>query len=196
MKRIYLAIFITLIAIGRNSQAQELKDIKIAILTADSTHDAELFLPYAYFKNQGAEVTIISNYMGEMNCYNSDITYNAEKLIGDVNVKDFDLLAIPGGHSPAKLRKSNEVNQFVKEFAESGKLVAAICHGPQVLVSNGLLDGKQATCVGLMKHEFEAAGVEFVNKNVVITDNIITGKNPRSIAEWCVAIKNEIVQQN
>ena len=81
------------------------------------------------------------------------------------------------------------------EFAQTGKLVAAICHGPQLLVPTGLLEGKQATCVGLMKAEYEEANIEFVNQNVVITDNLITGKNPRSISEWCVTIKNEIIKR-
>jgi len=194
----FIKILLLLICISTLSFAKKpklpLTGKNIAILTADSTHDQEALMPLAYLQAQGANVIIISNYIGKINCYNSPVSFYTEKLISNCKVQDYDALVIPGGHAPARLRTDKQVVKFVKDFAVSGKVLAAVCHGPQLLVSAGLLKGEEATCVNLMKHEYEKAGIIYNNNQVVRSKNIITGKGPKSVSEWCVAIKDDLLQ--
>lgn len=161
---------------------------RVAVLVTEGFHDGEAFMPIGYLTNLGARVTVIGPRTGTVKAYNSDFTIRIEKAVAEVTVDDFDALVIPGGRAPAKLREDDAVVAFVRDFFETGRPTAAICHGPQVLVTAGVLEGKTATAFGGIREELEAAGVNFLDQSVVIYENLITSRVPPDLGDFCAAI--------
>ena len=92
---------------------------------------------------------------------------------------------MPGGFAPDKLRRYREVLELVKQMHDSGKLVAAICHGPWVLVSAGILKGKKVTCVSAIKDDVINAGAKYFDREVVVDANIVTSRKPDDLPAFC-----------
>jgi len=102
----------------------------------------------------------------------------------EVKPEEFDCVIIPGGWAPDRLRRYREVLDFVKNVATRG-IVAAICHGPQVLISAGLLKGRRVTCVSAIKDDVINAGAEYVDEPVVVDGNMITSRIPADLPYFC-----------
>lgn len=165
---------------------------RVALLVAEGFHDGEAFMPMAYLINKGYDVTVIGAEVGEVKAYNSDFTINIEKSVADVKPQDFEALVLPGGQGPAILREDEKVIDFVRKFWETGKVTAAICHGPQVLITAGVMDGKTSTGIGGIREELEEAGVHFKDESVVIDDNLITSRFPDDLYDFSKTIDQEI----
>ncbi len=165
---------------------------RVALLVAEGFHDGEAFMPMAYLINKGYDVTVIGAELGEVKAYNSDFTINIEKSVADVKPQDFEALVLPGGQGPAILREDEKVIDFVRKFWETGKVTAAICHGPQVLITAGVMDGKTSTGIGGIREELEEAGVHFKDESVVIDDNLITSRFPDDLYDFSKTIDQEI----
>jgi len=101
-----------------------------------------------------------------------DITVN------EVEPEDYDLLILPGGKAPAQLRKEKKVLEIAEHFVKNNKPVSAICHGPQILISAGLLEGKNATCYQSVANEMKDEKVNYVDSEVVVDGNIVTSRRP------------------
>lgn len=164
----------------------------VAVLVAEGFHDGEAFMPIGYLVNRGVKITVIGSERGTVKAYNSDFTIQIEKAISEVNVDDFDGLILPGGRGPAVLREDPAVVQFAKEFFESGKVTAAICHGPQVLVTADVMAGKTSTGIGGIQEEIEGAGATYVDQSVVIDGNLITSRLPHDLNDFSSAIFNAL----
>ena len=160
---------------------QPLDGKHVAFLVCEGFHDGETYMPMAYLVNQGAKVSVIGTAPGEVTAYNSDMTAVVQKSVNDVNVEDFDALVIPGGESPANLREDEDVVEFARDFFESGKPVAAICHGPQVLITAGVLEGRRATGFQDIADELRDAGADYEDVEVMEDENLITSRNPDDI---------------
>ncbi len=167
--------------------------LKVAVLVTEGFHDGEAFMPMGYLANKGAFMIVIGPEKGTVKAYNSDFTINIQKAVEDVSVDYFDALIIPGGEAPAKLRKNEKVVDFAAEFVESGKTVAAICHGPQVLITAGVLEGRSATGFEGIKDELEEAGVNYKDEPVVKDENIITSRTPPDLYDFSKAISKSIM---
>lgn len=198
----FLLIFLAglLVATGCKRKAEvpiaepeaELSGVKVAILIAEGFHDAETLEPKAFLEEKGAEVVIIGPEVGEVKAYNSDQIVNIEKAVGEVSVDDFDALILPGGKGPAVLKENEAAVDFVRAFVESGKAVAAICHGPQVLIAAGVVEGKTMTCVSSIAEELKEAGAEYVDEAVVVDGKFITSRVPDDIPDFNEAILNAL----
>ena len=158
------------------------KNKKIAILTADNTEDIEFFYPYYRFTEEGYPVDVITPEGGKFEGKHG-LGLNRTTPITDVRPEQYDLLYIPGGKAPAELRKIDEVLAFVKEFADSGKPIAALCHGPQVLISAGLVEGKRMASWPEVGKELEEAGATFVDAPMVEDGQFITGRMPGDLPQ-------------
>ena len=167
--------------------------VRIAVLVGEGFHDGEAYMPMGYLVNRGAHVTVIGPETGVVTAYNSDFTIEIEKSIGEVSVADFDALILPGGQAPASLREHESVVDFAREFFESGKTVAAICHGPQILVTAGVLDGFEATGFSGIREEMEEAGVNYVDRSVAIDRNLITSRTPPDLYDFSSAIEQSVL---
>lgn len=169
-----------------------LSSMHVAVLVGEGVHDSEALLPIGYLVSNGAEATVIGVEPGEVKAYNSNMKIQVARSVKDVSVEEFDALVIPGGHSPEWLRKHESVVAFVRDFFQTGKPVAAICHGPQVLLSAGVLKGKKATCYQGMSQEYVEAGVTYIDKEVVWDGNLITSRTPSDLIAFCEAIKKAL----
>ncbi len=166
----------------------------VAFLVGEGFHDAETYIPMAYLMNRGARVTVVGVEPAEVTSYNSDITIHVRRSVSDVNPDRFDALVIPGGESPDWLRQHSEVVSFAGDFFNTGKPVAAICHGPQVLITAGVLDGREATCFATVADELREAGATFEDEPVVRDGNLITSRVPDDIPAFSKEIKNALLE--
>src|SRR5690606_29942295 len=137
------------------------KNQKVLIITADKTEDTEFFYPYYRLTEAGYTVDVATPKGGKFEAKHG-LGLQDSKSIDAVRPQDYALIYIPGGKAPAELRKNDAVIKFVKDYALLGKPIAAICHGPQVLISANLAMGKQMACWPEVKDELEAAGGRFV----------------------------------
>lgn len=174
-------------------EADFVDPVRIAVLVDEGFHDGEAYMPMGYLANHGALITVIGPETGTVTAYNSDFTIEIQKAVNDVSIYDFDALIIPGGRAPARLRENEAVVDFARDFFETGKVVAAICHGPQVLVTAGVLDGMDATGFSGIREEMEEAGVSYHDRSVVIDQNLITSRTPPDLYDFSAAIEQSVL---
>ncbi len=146
--------------------------------------DEEAAVPLAFFRGQGAVVEVISVSRGKLKGLYQREIIEVDKTINEADPDAYDALIIPGGRSPASLRKNKDVVGFVKAFYESGKPLAAICHGPQLLAEAGILRGKKITGYRKIKDEMLEAGAQFFDEPVVIDGNLITSREPKDLDDF------------
>jgi len=170
---------------------------KVAIVATDGFEHDELFKPKKILESVGAEIKIISIKKDDIKSWskgNWAETLKVDQLVTDANSEDFDALVIPGGvMNPDKLRTNEDIVQFAKEFILIGKPVAAICHGPWVLIETGLLDDCTVTSWPSLKTDLLNAGATWVDQEVVVDQGIITSRKPDDIPAFCRKIIEEIL---
>ena len=157
---------------------------KVAVLVEYHYQVLEVWYPYLRLREEGVETILVGTGKKE---YKSKEGYPAteELSIEKASPDDFDAVVIPGGYAPDILRRYEEVNKFVREMLEKGKVVAAICHAGWVLVSAGILKGKTATCFSAIKDDLINAGAKYQDKEVVVDGNLITSRNPYDLPAFC-----------
>jgi len=172
---------------------KESKNIKRAlIISGNGFQDEELFQPKKTLENNEIEVVIASNSLGKMKAYNNDSTIEVQTLISDLRPEDFDILILPGGKAPEYLKNDESVLNFVKSFYQTGKPIAAICHGPLILASAGLVSGKNMTCYKDAKEELVSSGANYEDSSCVIDGQFITSRNPDDLKGFCQNILESI----
>ncbi len=167
----------------------------VAIIVAEGFHDGEAYMPYGYLTNQGFDVTVIGPQVGPVTAYNSDFTIGIERAITDVSIDMFEAVIIPGGQAPAALREIPEAVEFIREFNAAGKVIAAICHGPQLLAAANALEGRTITCVSGIQDEMEEAGAKYVDEELVIDENLITSRTPGDLDVFSRAISEAALEE-
>ena len=154
--------------------------MKALFISADRYEDAELLVPYYRFLEEEIEVDIASMQKGPIkgkHGYEIDVT----KTLAQVRPDDYDILVLPGGKAPEAVRKEPKAVDIVREFFLKGKPVAAICHGPQTLITAGLLKGRHATCSRTVADELKASGAVYEDKEVVVDGNLVTSRRPSDL---------------
>lgn len=164
-----------------------LKGKKVVILAENMYEDLELWYPFYRLKEERVEVTIAGT--GE-NKFKSKHGYpvNADTSVDQIKAEQFDGIVIPGGYAPDKLRQNENVISLVKDFYNSGKLVAAICHAGWVLASAEIIKGKNVTGFISIKDDLLHAGANYQDKEVVRDENIITSRKPDDLPAFCKEI--------
>ena len=162
-----------------------LNGVKVAILSADGFEKSELFEPKKALEEAGAKVTIVSLKIGAIKSWNKSDwgeSINVDTIVADCEASDFDALMLPGGvMNPDKLRDDEKALEFVRGFAQAGKPIAAICHGPQTLISAGLVEGRRMTSYSAIKTDLINAGADWVDEEVVVDDGWVTSRKPSDI---------------
>lgn len=153
---------------------------KVAVVLADNYEDIEHTSPVAALEGEGAEITIIGLKKGEITGKKGDVQ-TADLTFTEARPEDYDLLLIPGGGSPENLRIDDDAVAFTKSFMESGKPVAAICHGPQLLISAKSIDGRKLTSVNKIRDDLKNAGGNYVDEALVEDGNLITSRTPADL---------------
>ncbi len=158
---------------------------KIAILTEDGFEESELTSPQEALKKAGARVDIISPKDGKVKAWNHDhwsITVPVDKNIEEARPEEYDGLVLPGGvMNPDQLRKNKFAVDFASRFLTAGKPVAAICHGPQLLIETGLLKGRKLTSYPSLKTDLKNAGAEWSDQEVIVDNGLVTSRTPKDL---------------
>lgn len=166
---------------------------KVAILAADGVEKIELEQPRSALRDEGAEVQVLSLKTGEIEARNHDLEpagkFDVDRAVSDVSVDEFDALVLPGGTvNPDKLRLDETAVRFVRDFVNSGKLVAAICHGPWTLVEAGVVAGRRLTSYPSIRTDLRNAGAKVVDEEVVVDRNLVTSRSPSDLPAFCSTI--------
>jgi protease I len=155
---------------------------KIAILSTDGFEESELQSPKEHLEEQGWTVHVVSPESGTIRAWAKTDwgkEYNVDRKITDIQADDYDALVLPGGLiNPDSLRIDDDALQLVKDFHAKQKPIAAICHGPQILINAGLTNGRTMTSVKAIRQDLINAGVEWKNEEVVQDGHFITSRNP------------------
>ncbi len=152
----------------------------VAMVLAQNFEDVEATDPKEYLERQGAKVTVIGIERGEIQG-KKGATLTADATFEDVSPDDFDMLVIPGGGAPENLRIHDPAVEFTRQFVSSGRPVAAICHGPQLLISAKVLDGRRLTAVNKIRDDIVNAGGNYVDEPLVEDGNLITSRVPADL---------------
>ncbi|MFD0940627.1 type 1 glutamine amidotransferase domain-containing protein [Pedobacter boryungensis] len=163
----------------------QLSNRTIAVLSENGFEEVELTEPVKRLKEEGATVHIISSKSGKIKAWNHDhwsIEVDVDKTLSDVNADDYNGLVLPGGViNPDQLRVNDNALAFVKAFFEAGKPVAAICHGPQVLINAGVAEGRKLTSVKNISQDLINAGANWSDEEVVVDQGLVTSRTPKDL---------------
>ena len=192
-----------------------LKGKKIAVLAADGFEEIELTGPVWYFRELGAEVDIVAPkynpaperyglaYPEMSRTHIMAIQYlqpvgwiKFDRTADQIKVTDYDAVFIPGGAwNPDNLRYDKDVIRLVQDFNKSGKLIAAICHGPVVLASADILKGKKLTGFWNIQVDLKNAGGEILEQEVVTDGNLVTSRHPIDVADFSRAVEKWLTEK-
>jgi protease I len=174
----------------------DITQAKILIIATHGFEQAELEVPRDRLKAAGARLQIASLDGKEIKGWDKKDwgrTAKADLKIADAKESDYDALVIPGGvMNPDKLRVDEDAMKLVKAFLDSGKIVAAVCHGPWLLVQADALKGRQATSYKSIRKDLENAGARWIDETVVVDNGIITSRNPDDLPAFVDKIIEEL----
>lgn len=154
--------------------------MKALILSADNFEDTELLVPLYRLQEAGYTVETASTQQGIIHGLHG-YEVQADKSFAEVDPAEYAVLVLPGGKAPAAIRADSHVNAIVHHFFERDKPVGAICHGPQTLISAGLLHGRRATCYRTMVKELQEAGALYEDSEVVVDGQLVTSRQPKDL---------------
>lgn len=180
--------------------SDKLKGKKIAIIATDGFEQAELDEPKKYLAGEGAEIHVISLKSGSIKGWDGPAKdwgskVDVDKVITDVKPADYDALVLPGGQmNPDVLRTNKDIVAFVKEFAASGKVLAAICHAPWTLIEADVVRGKQVTSWPSLQTDLRNAGAHWQDAEVVTDHGLITSRKPEDIPAFNKKIVEEMLE--
>jgi len=171
----------------------DLSQARVLMLAADGFETVELFEPRRALEAAGATVTLASIGTDPIQGMEQDLnkaeTATPDITLDQVDTDDYDALVIPGGTcNPDKLRRESRAVEIVAEFMEDDKIVAAICHGPWLLVEADAVDGREVTGFESIRTDLENAGADVVDREVVVDGNLITSRKPDDIPAFNAAV--------
>jgi protease I len=175
-----------------------LQGLKIAILIAHGFEQVEMTKPRKALENAGATVHIVSPEQGKVKGWHWEVpkpgsAFNVDVPLDKANPKDYDALVLPGGlMSPDDLRLNAKAISFIKGFSD--KPIAAICHGPSLLIDANLISSKKVTSWPSIKHDLINAGATWIDREVVKDGNLITSRMPQDIAAFNKAMIETFAQ--
>jgi protease I len=173
-----------------------IENAKILIMATNGFEQSELEVPHKQLSDAGATVHVATpdgEAIKGWNGGNWGDTFDADLAIKDVNVEDYIALVLPGGQiNPDILRINETAVQTVRDFVASDKIVAAICHAPWLLIEAGVVEGREMTAYPSIRTDLRNAGAQVVDKQVAISNGIITSRNPDDIDAFVAKIIEEV----
>ena len=181
--------------------ANELQGKRVAILATDGVERVELEKPREAVQQAGAQTEVLSLKPGEIQARNNDLesagTFSVDRTVSDASTDDYDALLLPGGTvNPDKLRMDDQAVSFVRNFVNSGKPVATICHGSWTLVEAGVAKGKTLTSFPSLRTDLRNAGANVVDEEVVTDGNITSSRSPNDLPVFCRAVVHQFAQSS
>jgi protease I len=178
--------------------ANELQGKRVAFIATDMVEQVELTEPWEAVKAAGATPELISLEDGEIqgfDHYDKADTFKVDRTVEEVRADDYDALVVPGGvGNPDTLRTDENAVQFVRDFFEQGKPVGAICHGPWILVEAGVVRGRTVTSWPSLQTDIRNAGGNWVDREVVVEDGLVTSRKPDDLPAFNAKIVEEFAE--
>ena len=169
--------------------------MKVAFLATDMVEQVELTEPWKTVEQQGWQPELVSLRPGEIqgfNHYDKADRFPVDRTVEEASVDDYDALVVPGGvGNPDELRMDENAVAFVRGFADAGKPMAAICHGPWMLVESGLARGRRLTSWPSLQTDIRNAGGTWVDVEVVVDNGIVTSRKPADLPAFCAKLVEE-----
>ncbi|RNC71001.1 MAG: type 1 glutamine amidotransferase [Desulfuromonadales bacterium] len=165
--------------------------MKALIISADGFEDSELLVPYYRLLEEGIPVHVASLNWGAITGKHG-YQVKVDLTLGEVRPDDYAILVLPGGKAPAAIRTELTALEICRAFFAHNKPVAAICHGPQTLVSAGLLKGRRATCYQSVAAEMKDTGALYEDSEVVVDGNLITSRIPSDLPAFTREIMKKL----
>lgn len=153
---------------------------KVVMVLANNFEDSEAIEPKNHLEALGADVVTVGAEKGTVSG-KKGATLEVERTFSEVSPDEFQMLVIPGGGAPENLRIVDDAVAFTRRFVESGKPVGSICHGPQLLISADVLQGRTVTSVNKIRDDIKNAGGNYVDEELVVDDNLITSRVPKDL---------------
>jgi protease I len=176
----------------------QLQGKHIAIIAADMVEQVELVEPRKALEAAGAKTDLLSIKPGTIqgfNHFDQADEHKVDKLVEEVSADDYDALFIPGGvGNPDQLRADENVVRFTRDFFEQGKPVAAICHGPWVLVEAGVVRDRKVTSWPSLQTDIRNAGGTWVDEQVVVDQGLVTSRKPDDIPAFSEKMVEEFAE--
>jgi len=173
---------------------------KVAILSDNGFEEVELTSPKKALEEAGATVHIVSAQEGKIKAWDQDhwsIELPVDIALSDAQSDNYDAIMIPGGViNPDKMRANEKYVRFAQEFLEAGKPVAAICHGPQLLIETGMVSGREMTSYPSIKTDLTNAGANWQDKEVVTDNGLVTSRSPKDLEAFNKKMIEEIAEGN
>jgi len=178
--------------------AKTLENRTVAILATDGVEQVELTEPRKAVEEAGATVRLLSIKDGEIQGMNHDKPGDKLKvdgLVADASVDEYDALILPGGvQNPDTLRMDEDAVSFVRDFANSGKPVGVICHGPWVMIEADVVRGRRMTSWPSVRTDLRNAGAEVVDEEVVVDNGLVSSRKPDDLPAFCRKLVEEFAE--
>ncbi len=158
---------------------------KILIMVDEGVEESEFIYPYYRFQEEGYEVVTCATKAKETYFGKHGVPFRSDISPKDVYIEEYEAVIIPGGRAPDKMRMNSDLVKIVKEAFDKEKVIAAICHGPQMLIEADILRGKKATCWKSVATDLKNAGAKFLDAQVVVDGNIVTSRMPADLPHFC-----------
>jgi len=155
---------------------------KILLITGEDFEDLEVFYSIYRLKEEGFSV-IVASYK-DMLTGKHGYSLKVDKNFNEIDPSEFNALVLPGGRAPERVRLHREAIDIVKHFVLENKPIAAICHGPQLLISAQAVKGRRMTSYYGIKDDLIAAGAEWIDSEVVVDGNLVTSRYPNDLPSW------------
>lgn len=169
---------------------------KIAILATNGFEESELKSPKEYLEQQGWTADIVSPESGSIKAWAEKDwgkEYPVDQTLDSVSASDYDALVLPGGViNPDQLRTNDKAISFVQDFFRQHKPVAAICHGPQILINAGAVEGRKMTSVNSISIDLKNAGAIWEDSEVVTDNGLVTSRTPKDLPAFKAKMVEEI----
>ncbi|MGB3407257.1 MAG: type 1 glutamine amidotransferase domain-containing protein [Jannaschia sp.] len=174
----------------------DITSAKILILATNGFEQSELEVPRDDLRKHGATVHVATPDGKAIKGWDGDDwgdTAEADLRLSDVKLHDYDALVLPGGQiNPDLLRVNDEAIALIRDFVAAGKIVAAICHAPWLLIEAGVVEGREMTAYPSIRTDLRNAGAHVVDKPVAISNGIITSRNPDDLNDFVAKIVEEV----